>query len=81
MRYEVYYWSSDDMDDYFKDFGEEFDDDTLRPNLYGCIIQYGECKLKTDNKEEALEKCAKIQDEDYYGICSIWDTQEHDWFN
>ena len=81
MRYKVYYWSNDDVYDYEECYGEGTFDLNI-PGIYGSVIQFGVCKLETDDKKEAERKCRQISESlRAFDCCAIWDDYEDYWFD
>lgn len=85
MRYEVWKWDSDEMVQYDEDYGEgAYERDSQKAGCYGAITQYGTLVKETDNEDEALKASSDVFDAGYSyfsGEVSIWDNEEHFWFN
>ena len=78
-RYLVYSWDKDDLESYQEAYGEEME---IEPRFTSTITQFGTLVKETNDLNEANNACVKAQDRvGFYGMVSIFDTNEQEWFN
>lgn len=79
MRYLVYVFDEDRIEQFYEDNGLDRDIEFYNPSLFQSVIQYGDLVMKTDNEDEALSETDRHSGNGQE--CLVWDTQEREWMN
>lgn len=77
-RYLVYYFDRDAMADLESEGLDE--EEVFEPRNVGFVTQFGELVFSSNDSDEVLDKTSEYI-QSFYDNCSVYDTEEHKWFN